>query len=99
MLCRYKSATYRLCLAGSRLAPQCRPRGLMTKSAMTVEVAMARLGSVILALRQYPQGGATTRQTNQPYSPSPLMTEESKPVPVPDTGAEGENDASASSQS
>ena len=33
--------------------------------------------AVMLALRQYPQGGATTRQTNH-QSPSPLMGEESK---------------------
>ena len=51
--------------------------------------------SVIADLIRNPEvrgSGATTRQY-QPLSPSPLMGEESKPVPVPDTGAEGENDA------
>ena len=52
---------------------------------------------VILASRQYPQGGATTIQNNHQY---PLSLDERgpKPVPVPDTGAEGENDAPASSR-
>ena len=36
--------------------------------------------AVILALRQYPQGGVTTRQ-HQPSSPSPLMGEETKACP------------------
>ena len=35
MLCIYKSAVYKSCLVWSRLAPHCRPRGLMIKSAMT----------------------------------------------------------------
>ena len=45
---------------------------------------------VILALRQYPQGGHTTSQNNLQNPPPPLMGEESKPVPVLDTGAKGE---------
>ena len=39
-----------------------------------------------------PQGGGVPQQDksqHQPHSPSPLMGEESKPVPVPDTGSRG----------
>ena len=43
--------------------------------------------AVILALRQYPQGGVTTRQ-HPPYTPLP-DGRGSKPVPVPDTGIRG----------
>ena len=58
--------------------------------------------SVILASRQYPQGGRVTRVNKSNTTdriPLSLDGRGPKPVPVPDTGAEGENDATALSTS
>ena len=55
-------------------------------------MAQARTGFKAVSTGAGCVGNNKPTPTNH-ITPSPLMGEESKPVPVPDTGVEGENDA------
>ena len=82
-----------LVLSCSPVSP-CRPSELRIKSAMTCDESRriphrhSRVGGNL--------GGRAWGDTRQPNRPNPLSLDGrgiKEPVPVPDTGAEGENDA------